>query len=224
MRLTKFWKLYPSKTKSHLKDISKNRLTISRKKIFHLQKFGKDYFDGRREHGYGGYYYNKKYFRKIVKEMIKHYKLNNNSKILDIGCAKGFMMYEFKYFLPKSEVLGIDISKYCKKHALKSVKNSIKVCNCINLPFEDNYFDFVVSISTIHNLKEKDLPKAIMEINRVKKNKGKSFIRVKGHKNLHQKKVIDDWNLVAKSNPSTKKWIQIFNKTRYSGDYDFAEY
>ena len=64
-------------------------------------KFGKNYFDGKREHGYGGYKYNSKYFRKVTKEIIKHYKLNNKSKILDIGCAKGFMMHEFRFFCQK---------------------------------------------------------------------------------------------------------------------------
>ena len=117
----------------------------------------KEYYDGDRNNGYGGFKYDGRWTQ-LLPKIIKKYKLSNKSKILDLGCKKGFIMKDLKILLPKSEVLGIDISKYCKKHALKSVKNSIKVCNCINLPFEDNYFDFVVSISTIHNLKEKDLP------------------------------------------------------------------
>ena len=185
-------------------------------------KFGKDYFDGKREYGYGGYYYNKKFFRKIAKEFIDHYKLNNKSKILDIGCAKGFLMYDLQYYLPRAEIRGIDVSKYCKLNALRSVKKYIKVGSCESLPFKDNYFDFVVSISTIHNLTEKKIPKAIKELIRVgKKN---FFIRIKAYITQKEKKFINEWNIVAKSNLSRKKWIKLFKNTDYKGDYDFSKF
>ena len=220
MLIKKFWKLYPVTTKRNI--IADDRLKVSKKKRIELQKFGKEYFDGERINGYGGYHYNKKYFRKITKEMIKHYKLNNNSKILDIGCAKGFMMSEFRHFLPKAEIWGIDISKYCKIKAMPTEKKFIKIRSCHNLPFENNYFDFIVSISTIHNLNQKKIPLAIKELERVKN--GKSFIRVKGYKSLKEKKFIDQWNLVAKSNLSIKKWLKMFKKYNYSGDYEFSCY
>lgn len=220
MQINKFWKLYPKETKINL--IRNLRIVVSKYKRKKIQKFGKEYFDGKREHGYGGYYYNKKFFRNVVKEMIKHYKLNNKSKILDIGCAKGFMMYEFRYFLPKAEIYGLDISKYCKTNALPSEKKFIKVGSCHKLPYKNNYFDFVVSISTIHNLSKKKIPLALKEIERVKK--GKSFIRIKGYKNNKEKKFIDDWNIVAKSNLSTSHWKKLFKENKYSGDYQFAKY
>ena len=100
-------------------------MKVSNKLRKKLQKFPKEYFDGKREHGYGGYYYNPRFFKKIVKAMIKYYKLDNTSKILDIGCAKGFMMYEFKKALPGCEIKGIDISGYCKKNAIKKIKKFI---------------------------------------------------------------------------------------------------
>lgn len=220
MLIKKFWKLYP-KIKQRTQ-IANKRTKVSKKMRVELMKFGKEYFDGSRDHGYGGYYYNKKYFRNVTKEMIKHYKLNGKSKILDIGCAKGFMMYEFKHHLPKAEIWGIDISKYCKKKSIDQMKKFIKVGSCEKLPFKDNYFDFVVSISTIHNLEEKKIPLAIKEIERVKK--GKSFIRVKGYKNIQEKKFIDNWNLVAKSNLSIKKWQKIFKKFKYTGDFEFTNF
>ena len=116
----------------------------------------------------------------------------------------------------------LDISKYCKLNAIKSVKKNIRVGSCVAIPFEDDYFDLVISISTIHNLSEKKIPKAIMEINRVKKNN--SFIRVKAYNNLKEKRFIDEWNLVAKSNLSKKKWLTLFKKYQYEGDYDFAKF
>jgi len=220
MEIKKFWKFYPkTKNKSH---IVENRSKVSKKIKKKLKNFGKDYFDGKREHGYGGYFYNSKYFRRVTKEIIKHYKLDNRSKILDIGCAKGFMMHEFRFFLPKAEIWGVDISKYCKIKALSKEKKYIKIGSCDKLPFKTNYFDLVISISTIHNLSEKKIPYAIKELERVKKKN--SFIRVKGYKNLREKTFIDKWNLVAKSNLSIKKWLIIFKKYKYTGDHQFTNY
>ena len=220
MQIKKFWKLYPKSTNRNV--ISSNRNKVKTKIKKKLMKFGREYFDGKRIHGYGGYYYNKKFFRKITKEIIRHYKLSDGCKILDIGCAKGFMMYEFRRFLPNAEIWGLDISKYCKMKALSSEKKFIKVGSCHKLPFKNGYFDFIISISTIHNLVEKKISQAIKEIERVKK--GKSFIRVKGHKNLKEKKFIDDWNLVAKSNLSIKEWKQMLKKSKYTGDFDFSNF
>ena len=216
-----FWKYYP-KNNDDRKNISKIRVKISNKLKKKLQKFPKEYFDGDRAHGYGGYYYNKKFFRKIVKRMIKYYKLNNSSKILDIGCAKGFMMYEFKKYLPNCEIKGIDISRYCKLRAMEKIKKYIKVGTCEKLPYTNKYFDFVVSISTIHNVNKSGIERSLREIIRVSKKN--SFIRVKGYSNLREKKEIDDWNIVAKSNLSQKNWIKIFKKTGYMGDYQFSKF
>ena len=219
MLINKFWKLYPSINRS---GISTKRIKVTSKIKKELKKFGREYFDGDRSHGYGGYYYNKKFFRRIAKSLIKHYKLNNQSKILDVGCAKGFLMYDLRHYLPKAEIKGIDISKYCKKNALPSVKKNIKVGSCEKLPYKKNYFDFVISISTIHNLKKNKIKKSLNEIIRV--GKDKFFIRVKAHKNLKEKKKIDNWNLVANSNLSEKEWLNLFSKTNYSGDYEFTKF
>jgi ubiquinone/menaquinone biosynthesis C-methylase UbiE len=216
-----FWKDYP-KNSDNRKDISKIRVNISTAKRKKLQKFSKEYFDGHRAYGYGGYYYNKKFFRKIVKRMIRYYKLNNSSKILDIGCAKGFMMYELKRYLPNCEVKGIDISQYCKIHAIKKIKRYIKIGTCEKLPYPDKYFDFVFSISTIHNVTKRGIKKSLKEIVRVA-NKH-SFIRVKAYNTLTEKKRIDEWNIVAKSNLSKKTWLKLFKQTNYCGDYQFSKF
>tara|TARA_B110001452_G_scaffold122498_1_gene101604 strand:- start:6343 stop:7008 length:666 start_codon:yes stop_codon:yes gene_type:complete len=218
MLIKKFWKLYP---------ISKNRISVSIKRVklttkkrIELRKFGKEYFDGGRTYGCGGYYYKPIFFKKIVKAMIKYYKLNNNSKILDVGCAKGFMMYEFKRALPKSKVYGIDVSRYCKKNAVnKNIKKNIKIASCDDIPFPDNYFDFVISISTIHNLGLSGVKKSLKEINRV--GNGKSFIKVNGYKDSKEKKLLNEWNVVAKTILSESSWKKIFKDTDYKGDYDW---
>lgn len=216
---TNFWKYYP---KSNRKNISTLRIKVTKKLRKKLQKFPKEYFDGKRAHGYGGYYYNPKFFRRIVKSMIKKYKLNNKSRILDIGCAKGFMMYDFKKTLPNCEIRGIDISQYCKTKAMKKIKKFINVGTCEKLPYPDKYFDLVVSISTIHNVTKNGIIRSLKEIVRVAKKE--SFIRIKAYKNLKEKKKIDDWNIVAKSNLSQNKWLELFKKTKYYGDYQFSKF
>ena len=214
-----FWKHYP---KSNRKNISRLRVKVPNKLKKKLQKFPKEYFDGKRAHGYGGYYYNPKFFRKIVKAMIKYYKLNNKSKILDIGCAKGFMMYEFKKALPACEVRGIDISRYCKMEAMRKIKKYIKIGTCEKLPYQNKYFDLVISISTIHNVSKNGIKKSLKEIVRVTKNN--SFIRIKGYRNLKEKKKIEKWNIVAKSNLSKNNWLKLFKETKYKGDYQFSNF
>ncbi len=181
------------------------------------RKFGKEFFDGSRETGYGGFYYNKKYWSGVVIDFIKKYKLNNNSKILDVGCGKGFMIYDFKNKIPKAEIRGLDISRYAIKNSKKEIKKFLDVGCCTKLPYKNNYFDLVISINTIHNLNKKRCGKALKEINRVSKKN--SFITVDAYKNLVEKKRMLKWNLTAKTIMSINKWKEFFKKNKYFGDY-----
>jgi protein-L-isoaspartate(D-aspartate) O-methyltransferase len=105
---------------------------------------------------------------------------------------------------------------------MEKIKKYIKVGTCEKLPYTDKYFDFVVSISTIHNVNKSGIERSLKEIMRVSKKN--SFIRVKGYSDLKEKKEINDWNIVAKSNLSKKNWIKIFKKVKYTGDYEFSNF
>ena len=181
------------------------------------RKFGKDFFYGDRKYGYGGFNYNKIYWFKVVDDFIKYWKLNKNSKILDIGCAKGFMLYDLKKKIPGIKIKGIDISKYAILNCKKEVKKDLMVGDAKKLPFKDNSFDVVIAINTIHNLNKKDCAKALFEINRVSKDK--SFITVDAYRNNIEKNKMMKWNLTAKTIMSTKQWKKFFNKNSYTGDY-----
>jgi len=167
------------------RDLKKRLITKSPEDRRLARKFGYDFFDGDRKNGYGGYYYNPRFWNKVVKDFIKFYKLNNKSKILDIGCGKGFMLHDFKQAIPKSTVRGIDISSYAINNSLLSVKEYLKVGNAKKLVFPDNYFDLSISITTLHNLNINDFKKSINEIKRVSK---KSFITVDSYRNELEKK------------------------------------
>jgi len=115
------------------------------------KKWGYDYWDGSRDINYGGYYYDGRW-KPIAEKMIKHYKLKRNSKILDVGCGKGFLLHEFKKLLPQCEVKGLDVSSYAIKNSKEEVKKNLVLGHAKKLPFKDNYFDLIISLNTLHNL------------------------------------------------------------------------
>ena len=189
---------------------SKHNVEIAR-------KFGKDFFDGGRETGYGGFNYNSKYWTNVVKKFKSYWKLNMDSTLLDVGCAKGFMLYDLSLLIPGINFKGIDISKYAIDHALDSVKKELLVANARDLPFENDSFDFTISINTVHNLELDHCAEAIKEISRVSKKN--SFITVDAYRNDEEKERMYKWNLTAKTIMSVEEWIIFFKKIDYKGDY-----
>ena len=181
------------------------------------RKFGKDFFDGSRKHGYGGYYYNPRFWQNVIPDFVKQYNLTANSKILDIGCGKGFMLYDFYKLLPGIAIKGIDISSYAIENSVEEIKSYLMVGNAAEkLPFSDKSFDLVISINTVHNLENEDLKLALQEIDRVGKN---SFITVDAYKNDEEKEQMYKWNLTAKTILHVDEWKKYFKKVGYFGDY-----
>ena len=181
------------------------------------RQFGKDFFDGDRRYGYGGYFYNEKYWKKTALDIINFYKLDNNSSVLDIGCAKGFTLFEMKKHLPNLTIKGIDISEYAINNSKDEVKKFLEIGNANNLKFENNSFDLVISLVTIHNLNIKECAQSLKEINRVSKKN--SYITVDAYSNLKEKKLMEQWNLTALTFMHTEDWKVFFKKNNYQGDF-----
>ena len=150
-------------------------LLIEYSMISRAREFGYEYFDGDRMYGYGGYFYKKKYWHKTAKHIIDHYGLESGMTILDIGCAKGYLLYEIKKINPEILISGIDISNYAIENAKEEVVPYLIQGSAHDLPYESNIFDLVISINTIDHLDLKYCEKSIHEIERVKKTNAKSF-------------------------------------------------
>ena len=181
------------------------------------RKFDVEYYDGDRLTGYGGYGYSPRFWTDTVAHIVDVYSLSNDSKILDIGCAKGYMMYDLSLLIPEAEIKGVDISQYAKDHAIEPMKENIVVSNANNLPFPDDYFDLVIAINTLHNLPLIDCKQAFREINRVTKNN--SFVMIDAWKDDKGKRAMLKWNLTALTYMSCDEWLNFFKEVEYKGDY-----
>ena len=181
------------------------------------RKFGFDYFDGDRNHGYGGFSYNPKFWQPVIPTITEKYKLDKSSNVLDVGCAKGFFLYDLKLAIPGINITGVDISDYAVANSIPEIKPYLQVSNATKLPFKDDCFDFVISINTIHNLNLQDCAIALQEIERV--TKGDSFITVDAYRNDEEKTRMDAWNLTALTMMSVDEWKEFFLEVGYTGDY-----
>ena len=158
-----------------------------------------------------------RFWTPVIPTFVEHFGLDNSSSLLDVGCAKGFMLYDLKQALPEMTVRGIDISQYAIENGKEEVRDFLDVGNCLELPYEDNSYDTVISVTTVHNLEYDECGRALAEIERV--SKGKSFITVDAYRDNEEKQRMNDWNLTAKTVLHVDEWRELFDKVGYTGDY-----
>ena len=183
------------------------------------KKYGYDYWDGKRRYGYGGYKYISGRWEVVAKKIIKFYKLNNNSKILDVGCGKAFLLYEIKKILNDIEIYGFDISNYAIKNSKKEIRKTLFTHRAQDkYPFKDNYFDLAISLGCFHNLEIFDLKKAMSEFNRVAK---KKYLMIESYRSNKELFNLQCWALTCESFFSKKEWIWLFKSFKYKGDFEF---
>ncbi|MQF67660.1 class I SAM-dependent methyltransferase [SAR202 cluster bacterium AD-802-F09_MRT_200m] len=180
------------------------------------KQYGKDYWDGDRKYGYGGYSYDGRWLQ-VAQAMAKHYNLQPGAKILDVGCGKAYLLYEFTQAVSGVEISGIDISEYGIEHAKEEVKPFLKVGNCTSLPYEDNTFDLVYSLTTLHNLYVWELRQALQEIQRV--GKQHKHIMVESYRNESEMANMLYWQLTCRSFYSPEEWEWFMKDSGYTGDY-----
>ena len=181
------------------------------------RQFGREFFDGDRLYGYGGYTYHPRFWQATVRRFQDYYCLAEDTRVLDVGCVKGFMLHDFKEQMPLLTVRGIDISEYAIQNAVESVKPFLSVGNAKELPFEDNSFDLVISITTLHNLALEECKQALREIQRVSRRH--AFITLDAWQNDQERERIGKWNLTGLTTMHVEDWKRFFAEAGYTGDY-----
>ena len=191
-------------------------------KVFCMLKakeYEADYWDGDRRFGYGGYKYLAGWWKPVAEALIENYGLTNESSVLDVGCGKGYLLYELKLLLPNIRIAGFDISN----HGLENAKDEIKEFLFKHkaqepYPYEDNEFDLVISLGCIHNLRLFELEIALKEIERVGKN---GYIMMESYRNEQEQFNLQCWALTCESFFDHEEWPWIYDHFGYTGDYEF---
>ena len=182
------------------------------------RQFGRDYWDGDRKVGYGGMRYDGRW-RVVAENMVKHYGLKPGDRVLDVGCGKGFLLYEFTQACPGIEVAGLDISEYAIANAKEEVRPFLRVGHANHLPWPAQTFDLVISITTLHNLQCFDLDQSLREIQRVSRRH--KYVVVESYRNEEEKANLLYWQLTCESFYRPEAWEWWFQRTGYTGDWSF---
>jgi ubiquinone/menaquinone biosynthesis C-methylase UbiE len=181
------------------------------------RQFGKEYFDGDRLYGYGGYRYHPRFWTETVRHIRDHYGLADNAHVLDVGCAKGFMLHDFKQLMPQLNVAGIDVSPYALDNAIETVKPHLRLGNARSLPYPDRSFDLVLAINVIHNLPLEECKQALRELQRVTRRH--AFLVVDAWRSPEERARLEAWILTCKTYMHVDDWKKLFHEVGYTGDY-----
>lgn len=179
-------------------------------------QFGREYFDGTREQGYGGYKYDGRW-QPIAEDIIRYFALKPGDRVLDVGCGKGFLVKDLMKACPGLEAFGLDISEYALLNCEPEVVGRLHLGSAVRLPFPDNSFQAVISINTVHNLERSDCVRALREIERLAP--GKGYIQVDAYRNEAERQIFEDWMLTARTYGKPEDWIAILREAGYTGDY-----
>jgi len=180
------------------------------------REYGELYFDGPRTYGYGGYRYDGRWIP-VAEDIVSHFKLKPGDRILDVGCAKGFLVKDLLKVCPGLEVYGLDISEYALMKCEPEVVGRLHLGNATKLPFPDNSFSAVISLNTVHNLERSELITALREIERLAP--GRGFVQVDSYRTPEQKTLFEEWVLTAKFHDYPDGWVRLFEEAGYTGDY-----
>jgi len=183
------------------------------------RKYDFDYWDGKRRYGYGGYKYIPNYWVPVAKKIINDYNLSNDSKILDVGCGKGYLLYEIKQLIPNIIISGFDSSEYALSNAKEEIKPYIFNHRAEDkTKYKDDEFDLVFSLATLHNLHLKELVSSLKEITRIGK---KSYVMVESYRDEQELFNLQCWALTCNAFYNDDDWQYIFDISKFSGDYEF---
>jgi len=180
------------------------------------REYGEVYFDGPREYGYGGYRYDGRWVA-VAEDIIRHFNLKPGDRVLDVGCAKGFLVKDLLKVEPRLEAFGLDVSRYALMRCEPEVVGRLHLGSADDLPFPDDSFKAAISLNTIHNLDRNGCVRALRELQRV--SGGRAFVQLDSYRTPEQKAIFEDWVLTARWHDYPEGWIRLFDEAGYKGDY-----
>jgi len=183
------------------------------------REYGEIYFDGPREYGYGGYRYDGRWVA-VAEDIIRHFNLKPGDRVLDVGCAKGFLVKDLLKVEPRLEAFGLDVSRYALMRCEPEVVGRLHLGSAEDLPFPDDSFKAAISLNTIHNLDRNGCIRALRELQRV--SGGRAFVQLDSYRTPEQKAIFEDWVLTARWHDYPEGWIRLFDEAGYKGDYDWT--
>ena len=131
MNLNLISKLHNSTKREYLSRMINKKVSCMKE----AKKYGKNYWDGDRKFGYGGYKYIPGRWSSVAKKLIKIYKLKAGSKILDVGCGKGFLLFEMLKIEPNLNSMDgmdkLDNKMVDDQKAIRDLINTQEQC-CVN--------------------------------------------------------------------------------------------
>lgn len=198
------------------RDIEKRAAAQTPENIAISRQYGREYFDGPREVGYGGYRYDGRWIP-VARDIVAHFGLKAGDRVLDVGCAKGFLVHDLMQVCPGLEAFGLDISEYALMNCLPEMVGRLHLGSADKLPFPDASFSAVISINTIHNFVRSDAVTAVREVERLAP--GRGFIQVDSYRTPEQREVFLSWVLTAKFHDYPQGWLKLFAEAGYTGDY-----
>jgi SAM-dependent methyltransferase len=148
----------------------------------------------------------KPFANSIINLMSFYTSYNPSLTVLDIGCAKGYLV---KMLREKVDAWGVDISDYAINNAPDDVRVYLKKVDVEKevLPFRDQFFDLVISISTLEHLHLRRLPFTLLEIHRVLKHSGLFIINVPNPFNKSEREKPEHVTML-----SMEAWIKFIEK------------
>jgi len=183
------------------------------------KEYESDYWDGDRRFGYGGYKYLAGRWKPVAQALIKNYNLSNESSVLDIGCGKGYLLYEMKLLLPNLRISGFDVSNHAIATAKQEVKEQLFIHRAQDpFPFQKNEFDLAISLGCLHNLRIFELEIALKEMERVASN---GYLMLESYRNEQELFNLQCWALTCESFFDTEEWVWLYENLGYKGDYEF---
>jgi ubiquinone/menaquinone biosynthesis C-methylase UbiE len=183
------------------------------------KRFGAEYWDGPRQYGYGGYRYDGRW-RPLADRLAAHYGIRPGERVLDVGCGKGFLLYELTQSVPGVEVFGLDISQYGIASAKPEVARRLVVGTARYLPFASRSFDVVLSLGTLHNLPVEETIAAHAELERVGRGPRK-YVMVESFRDERERTNLMYWQLTCESLLSPASWSWVQQQAGYTGDHGF---